>query len=118
LLRGWFLGLSIQASEEAGYTYQYGRLVWSYDFAFAVAPDKSLPDLLEWRRGVFLDHGEQRAVPPRHAVGFLIPEDQVFKVILVVPSVFVLVCQKLVVDVATFLGCQSYVHLLNFQQTH
>lgn len=96
-------------------TYQYCRHVRLHSLPFAIAADHGFPYLLTRRRSIFFDHDEQRTVPPRHAVGLLIPEDQVLKVFLLVPSIRVLVGQQFLVVFATSIGRRPYMQLLDCQ---
>jgi hypothetical protein len=112
LLGGWFLRLSAVSGARASCcAYQDRRLVRSDHLGLAVAAHEGVPDLVAPRGFVLLHDDEQRAVPPRHAVGLLVPEDQVLKVVLVVATLFVVVGQQCGVDLATLVGGRAYVDL-------
>ena len=96
-------------------TYQHCRHIRLHRLHLAIAADHGFPYLLTWRRGIFFDHDEQRTVPPRHAIGLLIPEDEVLEVFLVIPSIRVLVGQQLLVVFATSIGRRPYMQLLDCQ---
>jgi uncharacterized membrane protein (DUF4010 family) len=65
------------------------------------------------RRVILVDDNEERAVPARHAVGLLVAEDEVLKVVLGIAAAAVLVRQEPLVVLATSLGRRSYVQLLD-----
>lgn len=92
-------------------TYQHSRQVGFDGLQLAVGANEGIPYLLTRRRGVLLDDDEQWAVPPCHAVGLLVPEDQVLKVFLLIATVILLVCQQLLVVLATSIGRRSYMQL-------
>lgn len=77
----------------------------------SVAAYEGVPDLVAPRGFVLLHDNEQRAVPPRHAVGLLVPEDQVLEILVVVPAIFVLGGQQRGVDLAALVGGRAYVDL-------
>jgi len=95
-------------------TYQYSRLVWPHNLGLAITADESIPDLLKGRCFVLDNDGEEWAIPSRHAVWLLIPEDQVLKVFLFIPAVVLLVCEQLSVNFAALIRRRSYVHLLSY----
>jgi hypothetical protein len=91
--------------------YQHCRHIWLDNLRLAIATNESLPHLVAWWCFVLLDHDEQRAVPPRHAIGLFIPEDQVLEIVLFIASIVVCVGQKLLVVFATAIRWRSYVQL-------
>jgi hypothetical protein len=83
----------------------------SYNLSLPVAAYEGVPDLVTPRGFVLLHDDEQRAIPTRHAVGLLVPEDQVLKVFLLVPAIFVLVGQQRGVDLAALVSGRTDVDL-------
>jgi hypothetical protein len=115
LSRGFLLlSKAVGGFAERG-SYQNCRHIRLHRLHLAIAADYGFPYLLTWWRGIFFDHDEQRTVPPRHAIGLLIPEDQVLKVFLVVSSIRVLIGQQLLVVFATSIGRRPYMQLLDCQ---
>lgn len=83
----------------------------SDNLSLAVAAYEGVPHLVAPGRLVLLHDDEQRAVPARHAVGLLVPEDQVLKVLVVVAAILVRVGQQRGVDLAALVGGRAYVDL-------
>lgn len=95
--------------------YQNRRLVRPDNLALPVTAHHGVPYLFDGRRLVLVDHGEQRTVPTRHAVGLLIPEDEVLEILLFVAAVGVWVGQQALVDFTTLVGGRAYVNLWDCQ---
>jgi hypothetical protein len=74
-------------------SYQDCCQVWLDDLHLAVTAYHGLPYLVAWRRLVFFDRDEQRTIPPGHAIGLLIPEDQILKVLLFIATIVIHVRQ-------------------------
>jgi hypothetical protein len=85
--------------------------VRSDNLSLPVTAYEGVPDLVTPGSFIFLHDDEQRTVPPGHAIWLLVPEDQVLEILLLVPSILVLVCEERCVDLTTFVGGCSYVHL-------
>jgi hypothetical protein len=79
---------------KAGYnrgTYQYCCHIRLDDLHLAVTAYHGLPYLVAWRCLVFFNYDEQRTVPPCHAIGLLIPEDEILEVPLFITSINLLI---------------------------
>jgi hypothetical protein len=112
LLRcGFLLAISEEVEVGMGASYQYCCQVRFNRLHLPVTANHGVPYLLTWRGGILFDHNKQRAVPPCHFVGFFVPEDQVFKILLFIPAIRVLISQELLVDFATSIGWRSYTQL-------
>lgn len=111
LLRRGFLWMLDERVCFGMLTYQHSRQVGFDGLQLAVAANERIPYLLARRRGVLLDDDEQRAVPPRHAVGLLVPKDEVLEVFVLIAAVVLRVCQQLLVVLATSIGRRSYMQL-------